>query len=169
MTGDAVGERKISFPIFPKHRRRASAPRLSRACPHADFSDVELGSLNFAVWWYATLVVLGIATWVAARSRVRVTVEQVGMVFLAGIAAGLVMYLAPSGITSMHSPHDLQLRFFGALGISWLVAMRAMPTGGGPAGYSSLALAGFAGVNAPLLAFVASSFMVCGGHAGCAL
>jgi hypothetical protein len=40
---------------------------------------------------------------------------------------------------------------------------RAHPAGGGPAGYSTLAFAGFAGVNAPLLAFVASSFMVCGG------
>jgi hypothetical protein len=130
---------------------------------------VESGSLNFAVWWYATLAVLGIATWVAARSPVKVTVEQVGMVFLAGIAAGLVMYLAPSGLTSMHSLQDMELRFFCALAISWLVALRALPVGGGPAGYSSLALAGFAGVNAPLLAFVASSFMVCGGQAGCAL
>jgi hypothetical protein len=130
---------------------------------------VELGSLNFAVCWCTTLAVLGIATWVAARSQVKVTVEQVGMVFLAGIAAGLVMYLAPSGLTSMHSLQDLQLRFFCALGISWLVALRALPVGGGSAGYSSLALAGFAGVNAPLLAFVTSSFMVCGGQAGCAL
>jgi hypothetical protein len=144
-------------------------PRLSRACRHADFSDVESTSLNFAVWWCATLVVLGFATWIAARSRVQVSFDRVGLVFLVGIAAGLVMYLAPSGITSMHSPHDLQLRFFGAFGISWLVALRARPAGGGPAGYSSLALAAFAGVNAPLLAFVASSFMVCGGQAGCAL
>jgi hypothetical protein len=38
-----------------------------------------------------------------------------------------------------------------------------------PAGYSTLAFAGFAGVNAPLLVFVASSFMVCGGgQASCA-
>jgi hypothetical protein len=169
MTVGAVRKRKISFPTFPKHRRRALGPRLSRAWSRVDPSRMELGSLNFTVWWYVTLAVLGFATWFAARSRVQVSFDRVGLLFLVGIAAGLVMYLAPSGITSIHSPHDLQLRFFGALGISWLVAMRAMPTGGAPAGYSSLALAGFAGVNAPLLAFVASSLMVCGGQAGCAL
>jgi hypothetical protein len=39
-----------------------------------------------------------------------------------------------------------------------------------PSGYPTLALAGFAGVNAPLLALAASSFMVCGGgQPGCAL
>jgi hypothetical protein len=130
---------------------------------------VELGSLNFAVWWYVTLAVLGIATWIATRTRVNVTIEQVGVVFLTGVAAGLVMYLAPRGVGSIRSIQDLQLRFFCALGISWLVAIRALPRGGGPIGCSSLALAGFAGVNAPLLAFVASSFMVCGGQAGCAL
>jgi hypothetical protein len=169
MTGDAVGERKISFPSFPEPRRRASAASLNNAWSRADPSRMELASLNFAVWWYATLAVFGFATWFAARSRVQASFERVGLVFLFGIAAGLVMYLAPRGIASMHSPHDLQLRFFCALGISWLVAMRAMPAGAGPAGYSSLALAGFAGVNAPLLAFVASSFMVCGGQAGCSL
>ena len=125
--------------------------------------------MNFALWWFAILAVLGIATLLAARTRTEVGFDRVGLVFLAGIAAGLVMYVAPSGISSMHSLQDLQLRFFCALGISWLVAMRALPAGGGAAGYSSLALAGFAGVNAPLLAFVASSFMVCGGQPGCAL
>jgi hypothetical protein len=130
---------------------------------------MELASFNFAVSWYVTLAVLGFATWFAARSQAQVSFDQIGLVFLVGIAAGLVMFLAPSGIASMQSPQDLQLRFFCALGISWLVAMRAMPAGGGPAGYSSLALAGFAGVNTPLLAYVASSFMVCGGQAGCAL
>lgn len=131
---------------------------------------MELGSLNFAVWWCVTLLVLGAAAWFAARSQAHVSFDQLGLVFLVGIAAGLTMYLAPSGIASVQSPQDLQLRFFCALGISWLAAMRVLPAGSGPGGYPILALAGFAGVNAPLLALVASSFMVCGGgQPGCAL
>jgi hypothetical protein len=125
--------------------------------------------MNFVLWWLLTLAILAIASALAARSRAHVGADRGGVVFLAGVAAGLVMYLAPAGISSVHSLQDLQLRFFCALGISWLFAMRAIPAGAGPAGYSGLALAGFAGVNAPLLAFATSSFMVCGGHPGCAL
>jgi hypothetical protein len=44
-----------------------------------------------------------------------------------------------------------------------------MRTADGSAGYSSLARAGFAGASVPLAAFVASSFMVCGGRPGCVL
>jgi hypothetical protein len=125
--------------------------------------------LNFVLWWIATLVVLAVATGLAARSRVNLGADRLGLVFLAGVAAGLVLYLVPEGISTMPTLRDLQLRFFCALGVSWLVAMRAMPAGSGPAGYSSLALAGFAGVSAPLLAFATSAFMVCGGQPGCAL
>jgi hypothetical protein len=142
---------------------------LSEAPPGADPIRVELGSLNFAVWWCLTLAVLGVATWIATRTRAKVTLDEVRFVFLVGTAAGLTMYLAPGGINSMHSLQDLQLRFFGALGISWFAASRALAAGSRPAGYPTLALAGFAGVNAPLLAFVASSFMVCGGQPSCAL
>ena len=143
---------------------------LSHAPSRADPCRVELGSLNFALSWYVTLAVLAVATWFAARARVQATFERVSLVFLVGIAAGLVMYLAPSGVSSIQSPQDLQLRFFCGLGISWLVAYRTLPAGSAPVGYSTLALAGFAGVSAPLLAFVASSFMVCGGgHPSCAL
>jgi hypothetical protein len=125
--------------------------------------------MNFALWWLLTLAILASASLLAAGSQLHVGADRLAMVFLAGVAAGLVMYLVPAGVSSMHSLQDLQLRFFCALGISWLVAMRSLPAGGGPAGYSSLALAGFAGVNAPLLAFVTSSFMVCGGHPSCAV
>jgi hypothetical protein len=80
------------------------------------------------------------------------------------------MYLVPSGPNSMQSLQDLLLRFFAALGFTWLVAIRTLSTGGGPTGYPTLALAGFAGVNAPLLALAVSSFMVCGsGQPSCAL
>jgi hypothetical protein len=143
---------------------------LSQGAPGADSSLVELGSLNFAVWWFATLAVLGVATWTAARRRFRVTFEEVRFVFLVGIAAGLTMYLAPRGASSMQSLQDMLLRFFCALGITWLVAIRTLPASSGPGGYSTLALAGFAGVNAPLLAFAVSSFMVCGpGQPSCAV
>jgi hypothetical protein len=131
---------------------------------------VELGSLNFAVWWLVTLSVLAVATWSAARARLRVSFDEVRFVFLIGIAAGLTMYLVPSGTGSMQSLQDLLLRFFAALGFTWFVAIRALPAGSGPTGYSTLALAGFAGVNAPLLAFAVSSFMVCGpGQPSCAI
>lgn len=163
ITGDAVRDRKIPFLTFPEPRRRACVRSLSRARESADPGNVELGSLNFAIWWYVTLFVLGGATWYAARSRPQIGFEQVALVFLVGIAAGLTMYLVPSGLASMQAPQDLLLRFFCALAISWLAAIRALPAESGPGGYPSLALAGFAGVNAPLLALVASSFMVCGG------
>ncbi|MEK6277207.1 MAG: hypothetical protein AABM29_04255 [Actinomycetota bacterium] len=126
------------------------------------------GSLNFVIWWYGVFAVLGLAAWLAARSRVEIDWESVGFVFLVGIASGLVLYLTPSGVTSMHSISDLQLRFFGALGIAWLVAMRRTEASG-PAAYSTLALAGFAGVNVPLLTFVASAYMVCGAQPSCAV
>ena len=125
--------------------------------------------MDFALWWVATLAVLAVASLLAARSRSRVGADRVGLVFFSGVAAGLVMYLAPDGSASMRPLADLQLRFFCALGISWLVAIRSMRTTDGPASYSSLALAGFAGASAPLAAFVASSFMVCGGQPACAL
>jgi len=170
MAGGAVRGRKISFPTFPESTRRTQPWPLRRAAARADPCLVELGSLNFAVWWCVTLLVLGAAAWFAARSQAHVSFDQLGLVFLVGIAAGLTMYLVPSGIASMQSPQDLQLRFFCALGMSWLAAMRVLPAGSGPAGYPILALAGFAGVNAPLLALVTSSFMVCGGgQPGCAL
>jgi hypothetical protein len=127
------------------------------------------GSLNFVVWWYGLLAVLGIAVWLAARSRIEPDWDSIAIVFLIGVASGLVLYLAPTGLGSMQSLEDLQLRFFGALGIAWLAAMRMLPAERGAGGYSTLALAGFAGVNAPLLAFVASAFMVCGGQPSCAV
>jgi hypothetical protein len=130
---------------------------------------MESASLNFAVWWYATLLLLGAGTWVATRSRLAVRFDEVARVFMAGVAAALVLFLTPDGIGSVQSLQDLQLRFFCALGISWLVAIRVMPPDSGPAGPATLALAGFAGVNAPPLALAASAFMVCGGQASCAL
>jgi hypothetical protein len=134
----------------------------------ADSDRVGPGSMNFVIWWYGVFAVLGLAAWFAARSRVEIDWDSVGFVFLVGVASGLVLYLAPSGLTSMQSPGDLQLRFFGALAVAWLVAMRRTEVSG-PAGYSTLALAGFAGVNAPLLTFVASAYMVCGGQPSCAV
>jgi hypothetical protein len=140
-----------------------------KRCPvRADPKRVGQGSLNFVIWWYGVFAVLGLAAWFAARSRVEVDWDSVGFVFLVGIASGLVLYLAPSGLASMHSTSDLQLRFFGALAVAWLVAMRRTEASGA-AGYSTLALAGFAGVNAPLLTFVASAYMVCGAQPSCAV
>jgi hypothetical protein len=142
---------------------------LSYAPSEADPCRVGLGSLNFALSWYVTLAVLGVATWFAARARVHITFERVSLVFLVGIAAGWSCTSSLMASPASTRPQDLQLRFFCALGISWLVAICALPAGSGPAGYSTLALAGLAGVNAPPLAFVASSFMVCGGgHPSCA-
>lgn len=131
---------------------------------------MEMGALGFSLWWCLTLVVLGIATLFATRARIEVGFEQVWLVFLVGVAAGLALYVAPRGLESVRSTGGLELRFLCALGISWLAAMRALPAGCGPAGCSTLAVAGFAGVSAPLVAFAASSLMVCGaGHPGCAL
>jgi hypothetical protein len=127
------------------------------------------GGLNFVIWWYGILAVLGIAVWLAARARVEPDWERIGLVFLFGVASGLALYLAPNGLASMESLQDLQLRFFGALAIAWLAAIRVLPAERRAAQYATLALAGFAGVNAPLLAFVASAFMVCGGEPGCAV
>jgi hypothetical protein len=138
-------------------------PGIGRADPIA----MGQGSLNFVIWWYAVLAVLGIAAWYTTRSRVDIDWEGTGLVFLIGVGAGLAMYMAPSGLGSLHSLQDVQIRFFGALAISWLAAIRMVPAEAGPASYSTLALAGFAGANAPLLAFVASAFMVCGGQPSC--
>jgi hypothetical protein len=126
------------------------------------------GSLNFVVWWYGILAVLGITVWLAARARIEPDWESIGRVFMVGVAAGLAFYLAPNGPGSMDSLQELQLRFFGALGIAWLAGIRMLPAERGAGAFSTLALAGFAGVNAPLLAFVASAFMVCGGQPSCA-
>jgi hypothetical protein len=161
---DAVlrwASRVITFP----EEKRLVAIKPGRG--DADPTRMGQGSLNFVVWWYAVLAVLGIAAWFTMRSRVEIDWESTGLVFLVGVGAGLAMYMAPSGLGSMHSMQDVQLRFFGALAISWLAAIRMLPAGAGPGSYSTLALAGFAGVNAPLLAFVASAFMVCGGQPSC--
>jgi hypothetical protein len=83
--------------------------------------------------------------------------------FLAGLAAGLTMYLLPSGPSTIDSLRELQPRFFGALRTSWLIAIWVLPEGAGPSGCSTLALAGFAEVSAPLLTLVVASVMVCGG------
>jgi hypothetical protein len=124
---------------------------------------MELGSLDFATWWYLTLAVLGVAAAIALRSKATVRFEQVGFAFLAGLAAGLIAYLIPSGPSSVGSLRELQLRFFCALGVSWLIAMRVPHADAGVPGYWTLALAGFAGVSAPLLTLLVSSLMVCGG------
>ena len=124
---------------------------------------MELGSLDFALWWYLTLAVLGVATAIAIRSQPAATFEQLGFAFLAGLAVGLISYLVPSGPSSVGSLRELELRFFCALGISWLIAIGRLRAGAGPAGYPTLALAGFAGVSAPLLTLLVSSLMVCGG------
>jgi hypothetical protein len=127
---------------------------------------MEPGDLNFVVWWYATLAVLGIACWRSSRSGEEFDWAGVARVFMIGIAAALVLYMAPNGMSSVHSPQDLELRFFGALAITWLMAMRTLRSEPAPTAYSSLALAGFAGVNAPLLAYAASIYMVTGGTSG---
>ena len=125
--------------------------------------------MTFGLWWCLTITVLGVATWTALRSGPRVAPDQIGFFFLLGIAASLTMYLLPDGLAGARSLEGFQLRFFLALGVPWLGALCALP-GDDADGYPTLALAGFAGVNAPLLFLIASSVMVCGGgQPSCAL
>lgn len=123
--------------------------------------------MAFAGWWYAVTGVLVAATWIAVHRGAVVRYEGVAKLLLAGVAAGLVLYLAPNGFGSIQKPVDFELRFLAALGIAWLVAMRAARDPVTPGDCSALALAGFVGVNVPPLALVASATMVCGGSPTC--
>jgi hypothetical protein len=128
---------------------------------------MEQGELNFVIWWYAVLGFLGVAVWFSSRSNASIDWAGVIRVFLIGIAAGLVLYLVPSGIATVGSIEQLELRFFGALAITWLAALRVLGMPERALQYPALALAGFVGVNVPLLAFVASATMVCGFDPSC--
>jgi hypothetical protein len=134
----------------------------------ADPNGMEHAALNFVIWWYAALGLLGAAAWHTTRANSRIDWEAMIRVFLVGIATGLLLYLVPSGIASVGSNRQLELRFFCALAITWLVAMRALAMPQRAIEYPALALAGFVGVNVPLLAFVASATMVCGLDPSCA-
>jgi len=155
---------------FPEPTRRACGTGLSRQPLAVDQLAMDAGA--FAMAWSATLATLAAATWSARRSDAGVRFEAIGLLFLVGVAAGLVMYLAPSGTSSVRSIRGVEPRFAAALALSWLVALIALRRVGtaSPAGFSRLALAGFAGVSVPLLALAAASFMVCGsGNPTCAL
>jgi hypothetical protein len=127
---------------------------------------VEQGDLLFAVWWYGVGLILAVATWSSMRERALAPFEDAMKVLLIAIAAGLVLYLLPSGIESIGSIAELKLRFLAALGLGWLAAMN-LAAARGEAGCSGLALAAFVGVNAPLLSLVLSATMVCGGRPSC--
>jgi hypothetical protein len=133
----------------------------------ADASLVSRADLIFVAWWYGAGIVLAVATWLTVRRGQRVDYEAALKVLLVGIAAGLVLYLVPDGLGSIHSPDDFKLRLLAALAIAWVatfLVLRPLPSGtGGPA----VALAAFIGVNAPPLALVLSATMVCGGHPNC--
>ena len=126
---------------------------------------MEQGDLLFAIWWYGVGDdPRGRHLAVAAAARRQASFEEVVKVLLVGIAAGLALYLAPSGIASIESAADFKLRFFAALGLAWLLTID-MTRGSGEAEGSGLALAGFVGVNAPPLALALSTAMICGGDA----
>jgi len=121
----------------------------------------------FIAWWYGAGIVLAAATWIAVRRGETIDYEVVLKVMLVGIAAGLVLYLAPNGVASIDSPTDFKLRMLAALAIAW-AATYAMTRSRPPAqGRSAVALVAFIGVNAPPLALVLSATMVCGGHPNC--
>jgi len=123
--------------------------------------------LLFVIWWYGVASILAVATWVAMRHRERFEYEEVLKSLLFGVAAALALFLIPSGLGSVESLGAFKLRFFAALGIAWLVAMRFALARRSEAGFSGLALAAFIGVNVPPLALVASATMVCGGEPSC--
>jgi hypothetical protein len=121
----------------------------------------------FIAWWYGAGIVLAAATWITLRRGEAIDYEAVLKVLLVGIAAGLVLYLAPNGIATIDSPTDFKLRLLAALAIAWAAAYavtRSLPQA---QGRSAVALAAFIGVNAPPLALVLSATMVCGGHPNC--
>ena len=123
--------------------------------------------LVFIAWWYGAGIILAAATWIALRRGETIDYEAGLKVMLVGIAAGLVLYLAPNGVASIESSTDFKLRFLAALAIAWAAAVvmtRALPR---TEGRSAVALAAFIGVNAPPLALVLSATMVCGGHPNC--
>jgi len=152
-----VGERKISFPIFPSPGVELDR-QLRHACCRADPSRMELASLNFAVWWYVTLACSGSRPGSPPVHGSRSASNRSPRVSWSD-RSGLVMYSLRAD-RQHASPHDLQLRFFCALGISWLVAMRAMPAGGGPAGYRARIAASPASTRPTGLCRLL--FMVCG-------
>lgn len=126
----------------------------------------QIGIL-FVLWWCGVCLVLAFATWRGQRRSDRLELEAVLRVLLIGICAGLVLYVVPSGVKSIQTAQDFELRFFGALGIAWLATIRLVDVGRGAGEASSLALAGLVGASVPPLALAAAVTMVCGGRAGC--
>ena len=121
------------------------------------------GDLLFAGWWYAVCGVLGLGACLASRRGVKTNWNHALVTFLIGVAAALVLYAAPGGLHDIRSIHDLELRFVGALAIAWL-AGELMTRRSEGSGISTIATAGFVGVNLPPLAFLASVYMVSGGQ-----
>ena len=128
---------------------------------------MEQGDLLFVIWWYGVAAVLAVGTSESLRERSLASFDEVMRVLLVGIAAGLALYLAPSGITSIQSPTEFKVRFLAALAIAWLLTMQIAARRGEQTDSCGLALAAFVGVNAPALALVASATMVCGGGPTC--
>ena len=121
----------------------------------------------FAIWWYASGLVVGLAAWAASRRGDQIDYELALRMVLVGIAAGLVLFLAPNGVASIDSPTDFKLRLLGALTIVWTATALVTRAGSGIQGRPAVALAAFVGVNTPLLALVLSATMVCGGQPDC--
>jgi hypothetical protein len=128
---------------------------------------VSGADLIFAAWWYGAGIALALATGATVRRGERIDYEAALKVLLVGVAAGLVLYLVPDGVATIHSADDFKRRLLVALAISWaatLIVLRPLPT---HSGRPAVALAAFIGVNAPPLALVVSATMVCGGHPNC--
>ena len=121
----------------------------------------------FAVWWYASGLVVGLGAWAASRRGEQIDYEIALRMLLVGIAAGLVLYLTPNGVASIDSPTDFKLRLLGALAIAWTATALVTRPDSGRQGRPAVALAAFVGVNAPPLALVLSATMVCGGQPNC--
>jgi hypothetical protein len=128
---------------------------------------VSRADLIFAAWWYGAGATLALVTWATVRRGERIDYEAALQVLLIGVAAGLVLYLVPDGLATIHSPDDFKRRLLVALAISWLAALIVLRPLPSQSGHPAVALAAFIGVNAPPLALVVSATMVCGGHPSC--